>query len=105
MIPTEKDVLAALSELVDPVTGRNFVETKSVKNVKIEGDRVALDVALGYPARGVLEKVRGVVAERLKRLPGVAHASVNVFSKIVPHSAQRGVKLVKGIKNIIAVAS
>ena len=53
---SEKDVLDALSELIDPVTGRNYVESKSVKNVKIEGDRVSLDVVLGYPARGVLEK-------------------------------------------------
>src|SRR5436190_18021785 len=101
----EKDVLDAIAELVDPVTDRNFVESKSVKNVKIEGERVSLDVALGYPARGVLEKVRTQVAERLAKLPGVAHASVNVHSKIVSHAVQRGVKLVPGIKNIIAVAS
>ncbi len=105
MLPTEKDVLDAISELVDPVTDRNFVESKSVRNVKVEGDRVSLDVVLGYPARGVIEAVRGTVAGRLKKLPGVAHASVNVQSKIVSHSVQRGVKLVKGIKNIIAVAS
>ena len=105
MPPTDKDVLAALSELVDPVTSRNYVEAKCVKNVKVEGDRLSLDVALGYPARGVLEKVRKQVTERLLQLPGIAHASVNVHSKIVPHSVQRGVKLVPGIKNIIAVAS
>ncbi len=105
MAPTEKDVLEALSELIDPVTGRDYVEQKSVKNVKIEGDRLALDVVLGYPARGVLEAVRRQVADRLAKLPGVAHASVNVVSKIVSHAAQRGVKLVPGIKNIIAVAS
>jgi len=58
MPATDKDVLAALSELIDPVTGRNFVESKSVKNVKVDGERVSLDVALGYPARGVLERVR-----------------------------------------------
>ncbi len=105
MAPTEKQVLDALSELIDPVTGRNFVESRSVKNVKIDGDRVALDVALGYPGRGVFEAVRSQVSGRLRQLPGVAQASVNVFSKIVPHSVQRGVKLVPGIKNIIAVAS
>ena len=65
MATTDKDVLAALSELIDPVTGRNYVESKSVKNVKVEGDRVSLDVLLGYPARGVLETVRRQVAERL----------------------------------------
>ena len=37
---TEKDVLDALAELIDPVTDRNYVEQKSVRNVKVEGDRV-----------------------------------------------------------------
>jgi len=105
MSVSDKQVLEALSELVDPVTGRNYVESKSVKNVKVEGDRVSLDVVLGYPARGVLEKVRRQVTERVSQLPGVASVSANVLSKIVSHSAQRGVKLVPGIKNIIAVAS
>src|SRR5260221_6296733 len=105
MAPSEQDILAALSELIDPVTGRNYVESKSVKNVKVEGDRVALGVVLGYPARGVVETVRRQVSERLSRVPGVAHASVNVVSRVVSHAAQRGVKLVPGIKNIIAVAS
>lgn len=105
MTPTDKDVLAALSELIDPVTGRNYVESKSVKNVKVEGDRVSLDVVLGYPGRGVIDKVRSQVSERLAKIPGVAHASVNVVSKIVSHAVQRGVKLVPGVKNIIAVAS
>jgi ATP-binding protein involved in chromosome partitioning len=36
---------------------------------------------------------------------GAASANVNVAAKVVPHSVQRGVKLVPGIKNIIAVAS
>jgi ATP-binding protein involved in chromosome partitioning len=105
MAPSEQDILAALSELIDPVTGRNYVESKSVKNVKFEGERVALDVVLGYPARGVLETVRKQVSERLARVPGVSQASVNVVSKVVSHAVQRGVKLVPGIKNIIAVAS
>jgi len=105
MSATEKDVTDALSELIDPVTSRNFVEQKSVKNVKVEGGRVSLDVVLGYPARGVIESVRKSVTDRLAKLPGVTQASANVFSKVVSHSVQRGVKLVPGIKNIIAVAS
>ncbi len=105
MSVSDKQVLEALSELIDPVTGRNFVESKSAKNVKVEGDRVSLDVVLGYPARGVLEKVRAQVVERVSKLPGVAQVSANVVSKVVSHSVQRGVKLVPGIKNIIAVAS
>jgi len=105
MAITDKDVLAALSELIDPVTGRNYVEGRSAKNVKVEDGRVTLDVVLGYPARGVLERVRAQVVDRLKQLPGVSAVTANVQSKIVSHAVQRGVKLVPGIKNIIAVAS
>ena len=105
MAITDKDVLAALSELVDPVTGRNYVEGRSAKNVKVDGGRVTLDVVLGYPARGVIELVRSQVVDRLKQLPGVSAVTANVQSKIVSHAVQRGVKLVPGIKNIIAVAS
>ena len=101
----EQDVLNALSELIDPVTGRNHVESKAARNVKIDGARVSVEIVLGYPARGVLEAVRSQVVERLKGLPGVTQASAIVSSKIVSHSVQRGVKLVPGIKNIIAVAS
>jgi ATP-binding protein involved in chromosome partitioning len=102
---SEADVLDALRELIDPVTGENFVDGKSVKNLKVEGDGVSLDLVLGYPARSLVESIRSLVTERLKKVPGVARASANVHSKIVSHSVQRGVKLVAGIKNIIAVAS
>ena len=36
---------------------------------------------------------------------GAANVAVKVSSKVVSHAVQRGVKLVPGIKNIIAVAS
>ena len=37
-------------------------------------------------------------------LPGVGKVTANVSSKVVPHAVQRGVQLVAGVKNIIAVA-
>jgi ATP-binding protein involved in chromosome partitioning len=39
------------------------------------------------------------------RAGGAASAAVSVRSKVVAHAVQRGVKLVPGVKNIIAVAS
>ena len=38
-------------------------------------------------------------------LPGAGKITATVSSKVVPHAVQRGVKLVDGVKNIIAVAS
>ncbi|MFY8062098.1 MAG: iron-sulfur cluster carrier protein ApbC, partial [Usitatibacteraceae bacterium] len=102
---TVEQIRNALRELIDPVTNENYVDGSSAKNISIDGDKISLEIQLGYPGRSVTEQIRQQVATRLKQLPGVAHASVNVFSKIVAHSAQRSVKRNPNIKNIIAVAS
>jgi ATP-binding protein involved in chromosome partitioning len=46
-----------------------------------------------------------MVQAKLGAIPGVGKVTVNVASKIVSHSVQRGVKLIPEVKNIIAVAS
>src|SRR5258706_7718095 len=102
---TAETIQNALRELIDPVTDENFVEGKQARNIKIEGGFVSLEIVLGYPGKSVTESIRRQVTERLKKIAGVENVSVNVYSKIVSHSVQRGVKLVPGIKNIIAVAS
>ncbi|MSQ55127.1 MAG: iron-sulfur cluster carrier protein ApbC [Betaproteobacteria bacterium] len=101
---SEADVQAALSKLVDPNTGKDFVATKSVKNVRLDGTAVELEIELGYPGKSQFEPIRRQVIEALKAA-GAASARVDVRAKVVSHAAQRGVKLIPGIKNIIAVAS
>jgi ATP-binding protein involved in chromosome partitioning len=105
MAVTEQQVQETLKQLFDPNTRKDYVSTKSARNIKVDGDRVSLDVLLGYPARSQIEPVRREIAAKLKSIPGVASVAVNVSMKIVPHAVQRGVSLVPGIKNIIAVAS
>src|SRR5688500_13223729 len=105
MAVTEQQVLDALKELTDPNTRKDYVSSKSARNVKVEGDNVSLDVLLGYPAKSQIDPIRKEIAAKLRSLPGVGSVSVNVSMKIVPHAVQRGVKLVPGVRNIIAVAS
>ena len=105
MAVTEQQVQEALKSLVDPNTRQDFVASKSVRSIKVDGDKVAVDVLLGYPAKSQIEPIREQVTKALKALPGVGGVSVNVQMKIVSHAVQRGVKLVHNIKNIIAVAS
>lgn len=105
MAVTEQQVQEALKKLIDPNTRKDYVTTKSVRSVKVDGDKVAVEILLGYPGKSQLEPIRQEVAKALKAIPGVGGVSVNVQMKIVSHAVQRGVKLVPGIKNIIAVAS
>ena len=105
MTVSEEVVKAALKEVVDPNTHKDFVSSKSAKNIKIEGSDVSLDILLDYPAKSVLGEIENLVSQKLGALPGVGKVSVKVSSRIIAHSVQRGVKLIPGIKNIIAVAS
>lgn len=103
---TDADVQNALKKLIDPNTKKDFVSGKSIKNIKVTGNDVSLDVLLGYPAKSVWSEIKAMVEGHLKSvLPGAGKVDANVSSKVVPHAVQRGVKLVEGVKNIIAVAS
>ena len=102
---TEQQVQAALKELVDANTGKDFVTGRTVRNLKVDGADVSLDIELGYPAKTQIDPIRKQVIAAVRALPGVGNVSANVFSKIVAHSVQLGVKLLPGVKNIIAVAS
>jgi len=104
MAISEAQVQSVLKQLVDPNTTKDFVSTRSVKNVKVSGDDVSLDIELGYPGKSQFEPIRRQVVQALKQ-GGAAGVKVNVTSRVVPHAVQRGVKLIPAIKNIIAVAS
>ena len=105
MSVSELQVQTALKEITDPNTGKDFIATKSARNIKVSGTDVSLDIELGYPAKTQLELIRKLVEAKLAAIPGVGKIAVKVASKIVSHSVQRGVKLIPEIKNIIAVAS
>src|SRR3954466_3820510 len=101
---SDADVHAVLRQLVDPNTGKDFLSTRSARNVKVAGADVSLDVELGYPGKSQHDPIRREVTQALKAA-GAAGVAVKVTSKVVAHAVQRGVKLIPGIKNIIAVAS
>ena len=105
MAVTVEQVQAALQGILDANTGKDLMATKSARNIKVDGGSVLLDVELGYPAKTQLEPMRKTVEDALRRLAGVTSVTVKVTSRVVPHAVQAGVKLIPGVKNIIAVAS
>ena len=105
MAVTQEAVLAALKQVIDPNTQKDFVSSRAAKNVVVDGARVSLDIELGYPAKSQTAMIRNLVVEALKALPGVTEVMVNVTVKIVAHAVQATLKPLPGVKNIIAVAS
>ncbi len=102
---TVDQITEALRTVIDPNTGKDLVSTRSARNIRVDGGDVSLDVELGYPAKSQLDPIRKLVIAALRALPGVTNVSVTVTMHIVAHAVQRGVKLLPGVKNVIAVAS
>jgi ATP-binding protein involved in chromosome partitioning len=105
MPATEAALLDALKSVTDPNTGKDFVSAKAVKNLRIEGGDVSFDLELGYPAKSQHGALRSALVAAARKVPGVDNVSVAIGTRIISHAVQRGVQLLPGVKNIVAVAS
>jgi len=105
MTVTVQAIQDAIQTVIDPHTGRDFVSTKAVKNLTVSDGKVAFDVELGYPAKSQIAGLHQSLVAAAQGVAGVSHVSVNINSDIVAHAVQRGVQLLPGVKNIVAVAS
>jgi ATP-binding protein involved in chromosome partitioning len=102
---TESSLLEALKTVIDPNTGKDFVSTKQLKNLRVEGGDVAFDIELGYPAKSQIAGLRKSLIAAARTVAGVENVSANLATKIVAHAVQRGVQLLPKVKNIVAIAS
>ncbi len=102
---TDSALLDALKPVVDPNTGKDFVSSRQVKNLKIDGGDVAFDVEMGYPAKSQHAALRKSLVAAARAVPGVDNVSVNLTTKVIAHAVQRGVQVMPNVKNIVAVAS
>ncbi|MGJ7532902.1 MULTISPECIES: iron-sulfur cluster carrier protein ApbC [unclassified Variovorax] len=105
MALTPDGLMDALKAVADPNTGKQFVATRSLKNLQISESDVSFDLELGYPAKSQHAAIRKALVAAAKAVPGVENVSVNIVTKVISHAVQRGVQLMPNVKNIIAVAS
>ncbi|MFN3987865.1 MAG: iron-sulfur cluster carrier protein ApbC [Rhodocyclaceae bacterium] len=102
---TPEIVTQALKTVLDPNTGKDFVSSRCIKNLSVSEGVVRFDVELGYPARSQHAHIQALIGDALSGIEGLARLEVTVRSHVVAHAVQQGVKLLPGVKNIIAVAS
>ncbi|KQV90456.1 iron-sulfur cluster carrier protein ApbC [Rhizobacter sp. Root1221] len=105
MALSEQAVTAAIQTVLDPHTGKDFVSTRQLKNLRMAGADVSFQVELGYPGKSLVAGLSAQLEAAVRSVPGVGQVSVDVVSRIVSHAVQRGVQLLPNVKNIIAVAS
>ncbi len=105
MAVTEQALLAALASVRDPHTGKDFVSTRALRDLRIDGGAVSFTVELGYPARSLEAALAGELEAAARTVAGVERVSATIATRIVAHAVQRGVQVLPQVRNIIAVAS
>jgi ATP-binding protein involved in chromosome partitioning len=101
---SREQIETILSGVNDPYSKQDLVSLKAVKEIIINGSKVAVAIQLGYPAEGFKQDLVQMIISALAE-QGISDVTVEVTSKIVPHSVQQGVQLLPNVKNTIAVAS
>jgi ATP-binding protein involved in chromosome partitioning len=104
-MPKVDQLLQVLATVTDPNTGKDFVVSKSIKNLQITGAKASFDLELAYPAKSQLAAFSQRLAAAVKTVPGIDEVSIQTSIRVASHAVQRGVQLLPNVKNIIAVAS
>ena len=99
-------VLNALRVVIDPDIKRDIVSLGFVKNISVDGGRVAFTIELATPAFTVKDQLREQATAAVRALPGISAVdvlmTVNVRSVSAPEA---GRPPLPGVKNVIAVGA
>jgi ATP-binding protein involved in chromosome partitioning len=102
---TQEQVLAALASVKDPDLHRDIVSLGFVKNLQIEGSRVAFTIELTTPACPVRDQMKQWARDAVLRLPGVSDVQIEMTAQVRTGRAMAGKEAVPGVRNVVAIAS
>ncbi len=101
---TEAAVLNELRKIEDPDLHRDVVSLGFIKNVTIDGPRVAFDFVLTTPACPAKDQMRDDAIQLVGGLPGVESVNVNMQAE-VRQQPSFNKNAIAGVKNVIAICS
>src|SRR6188768_1176362 len=100
------DVLEALKIVRDPDLNRDIVSLGFVKDLKVDGGRVAFTIELTTPACPVKDQMRDQARAAVMQLPGVSSVDVQMSARVREAvGGEGGRQPLPGVKNVIAVGA
>ena len=88
-----------------PYMGTDLVSGNTVKDINVDGDKVSIQITLGWPAEGIIQEFHKNLTKKILDAYPSVKLTLDLKYEIIPHTVQQSLERVKGIKNIIAVAS
>jgi len=99
-------VLEALKVVRDPDLNRDIVSLGFIKDLKIDGGRVAFTIELTTPACPVKDQMRDQARAAVMQLSGVSAVDVSMSARVREAvGADGGRASIPGVKNVIAVGA
>src|SRR5229473_5022047 len=99
-------VLEALKVVRDPDLQRDIVSLGFIKELKIDGGRVAFTIELTTPACPVKDQMRDQARAAVMQVPGVSAVDVQLSARVREAVSADGTRQsVPGVKNVIAVGA
>jgi len=103
---TEAAVLDALRAVQDPDLHKDIVALGFVKDLRIDGGRIAFTIELTTPACPVKELMQEQARVAVSRLPGVTSVEIAMTAAVrAVASPEAGRAPIPGVKNVIAVGA
>lgn len=100
----EKDILKALSTVLDPDIKRDLVSLNMIHDIRLDENAISFTVVLTTPACPLKEQIRQECMEAVRRVAGRdARININITSSVT--SVRNNAPLLPGVKNIVPVAS
>jgi ATP-binding protein involved in chromosome partitioning len=102
----QASVLEALKVVRDPDLNRDIVTLGFIKDLKIDGGRVAFTIELTTPACPVKDQMRDQARAAVTQLPGVSAVDVTMSARVREAVGSDGPRQsIPGVKNVIAVGA
>jgi ATP-binding protein involved in chromosome partitioning len=102
---TEQSVLQALATVKDPELQKDLVSLKMIRDIRIDGSDVSLEVVLTTPACPLKAEIEQACREVLSRIPGIGRITLKMSWNVVASPGMTGQGGIPGVKNSIAIAS
>jgi Mrp family chromosome partitioning ATPase len=104
-LATVDEVLRALAEVKDPELGKDVVSLHMIDEVKAEGGKVTFTLNLTTPACPLRTRLEEAAKAAVASLPGVKEVQMKTSSVVFATRDFADSDMLKGVKNVIAVAS
>jgi ATP-binding protein involved in chromosome partitioning len=93
-----------LLQLDHPELNQKFISKKNIKLINIEDNKIILSIELNFPFKSQTSLYENIIQDGIKKITNL-DVTIEWSLKVLTRQVQKGINSIKGIKNVIAIAS